>query len=301
MQIYVNGQHVENFDTLKESDVAVVLGRYEESEECLLALGFDILSDSVSDWHESTHYENHRLYDFFCVKKPDLSLTGDDYCNASAFFNEKRLVLFTDNKELINAVQGMMMNKPEHFKPIFVIYEFFSALLAGNSGALEDIEDVLTQMEGGLVTGKDEDFIPNLLQVRKKLLVLKRYYEALFDLLQDMGENSNGYLTGQQLARLRIYTNKSDRLFNAVNSLREYATQVREAYQSQIDIGQNEIMKFFTVITAIFLPLTLMVGWYGMNLKMPEFEYEFTYPMVIVFSVCIVVLMLRYFKKKRWF
>ena len=59
---------------------------------------------------------------------------------------------------------------------------------------------------------------------------------------------------------------------HSVLNLRDYLSQVREAYQSQIDINLNNVMKIFTVITAIFLPLSLIAGWYGMNFNMPEYQ-----------------------------
>jgi magnesium transporter len=82
---------------------------------------------------------------------------------------------------------------------------------------------------------------------------------------------------------------------------RDYVSQVREAYQAQVDIDQNTIMKVFTVITSIFLPLTLLVGWYGMNLRMPEFSWDYGYPFVILLSVIVVSLCVVFFKKKKWF
>jgi magnesium transporter len=92
-----------------------------------------------------------------------------------------------------------------------------------------------------------------------------------------------------------------DRLYHSVLNLRDYVTQVREAYQAEVDIGLNNIMKLFTVLTAVFLLLTLLVGWYGMNLQMPEFKWAFGYPLVIIIAVAIVVFCLVIFKKKKWF
>lgn len=60
-------------------------------------------------------------------------------------------------------------------------------------------------------------------------------------------------------------------------------------------------MRFFTVIATIFLPLTLVVGWYGMNMDMPEYKSEYAYPVVIIVSIVIVVASIAYFKKKKWF
>ena len=68
-----------------------------------------------------------------------------------------------------------------------------------------------------------------------------------------------------------------------------------------MDISLNRIMKLFTVITAIFLPLTFIVGWYGMNLQMPEFRWSFGYPMVIILSVAVVIVSLVFFKRRKWF
>ena len=83
-----------------------------------------------------------------------------------------------------------------------------------------------------------------------------------------------------------------------MQNLREYVTQVREAYQAQIDINLNKIMKFFTVVTSIFLPLTLIVGWYGMNLKIPEFNWAYGYPCVIALCLVVSAAILVWFKKK---
>jgi magnesium transporter len=60
-------------------------------------------------------------------------------------------------------------------------------------------------------------------------------------------------------------------------------------------------MKTFTVMTSIFLPLTLIVGWYGMNLKIPEYDWDYGYPFVIAISIVVAVITLIYFKKKKWF
>ena len=92
-----------------------------------------------------------------------------------------------------------------------------------------------------------------------------------------------------------------ERYLNAVQSLRESVAQLREAYQSQLSIQQNDLMKIFTVVTAVFLPLTLLVGWYGMNFSnMPELSWKYGYPAVIVISLVIVMICLWIMKKKKF-
>ena len=86
-----------------------------------------------------------------------------------------------------------------------------------------------------------------------------------------------------------------------VTGQREYITQLRDLLQSQLDIRQNRIMTVLTVITSIFMPLTLIAGWYGMNFRyMPELEWKYSYPVLILISVAIVVVCLVWFRKKKW-
>lgn len=83
--------------------------------------------------------------------------------------------------------------------------------------------------------------------------------------------------------------------------LREYCTQIQSMFQSEIDIRQNRIMKILTLVTTIFLPLSLLVGWYGMNFTgMPELSWKYGYPAVIVVSLSIVLISLWICKKKKF-
>lgn len=94
---------------------------------------------------------------------------------------------------------------------------------------------------------------------------------------------------------------KTERYYENVLNLREAVTQVRESYQAQVDINLNYTMKIFTVITTIFLPLTLIVGWYGMNFEMPEYHWNHSYAMVIGLSISVVVAGVAFFKKRDGF
>jgi len=97
-----------------------------------------------------------------------------------------------------------------------------------------------------------------------------------------------------------MFTNRTNRLYQSINNLRDYVTQVREAYQAQVDINQNNLMKLFTVVTTIFLPLTLIVGWYGMNFNMPEYSWKHGYSVVIGISISVIIFCVVWFKKNKW-
>ena len=138
--------------------------------------------------------------------------------------------------------------------------------------------------------------------MKQTLLPLKQMYEQLIDALEDLMEDENDIYTEIEIKYCtRIYS-RIERLYKTVINLREYVSQTREAYQAQMDITLNVTMKTFTVITAIFLPLTFIAGWYGMNFKyLPEISWKYGYLGVTILSVIIVVGCLIIFKKKKWF
>ena len=181
-----------------------------------------------------------------------------------------------------------------------VLFLLMERMTAGGSEHLENIENEIADLENALLKGK-RDCVQEIISLRGRLMGLKRYYEQLLDVLDDLMENENELLDEQVLQQFRIHDNRVDRLFHSVLNLRDYVTQVRESYQAEIDISLNNVMKIFTVITAIFLPLTLVVGWYGMNLRMPEVGWPYSYPVVIVGCLVIVALCIAYFRRHKWF
>ena len=92
-----------------------------------------------------------------------------------------------------------------------------------------------------------------------------------------------------------------ERLRDTSAAIGEYTMQIRDLYKMHLDIKQNNIMTILTAVTTIFMPLTLIVGWYGMNFKyMPELEYRWSYPVLICVSAATVIINVLVFKKKKW-
>ena len=132
-------------------------------------------------------------------------------------------------------------------------------------------------------------------------MILRNYYEQLIDIGEALQENENDIFENEDLRYFKIFTNKAIRLKDNVLLLSESLVQLGDAYKSTLDISQNNLMATFTVITAIFLPLTVIVGWYGMNFQsMPEFKWKYGYIFVITLSVMVVGILGFIFKKKKW-
>ena len=138
-------------------------------------------------------------------------------------------------------------------------------------------------------------------QIRSDVRVLLRHYQQLTDMAQEFEENENGFFDEKNLRYLELFIARVGRFETLAGSLREHAGQVVDLFRSQQAESQNNLMTLLTIIATIFMPLTLIVGWYGMNFTyMPELSWRWSYPALIVISVVIVIVSLVYFKKRKW-
>jgi len=247
-------------------------------------------------------FESHDGFDFITLNIPDAINKGNKPKRISIYFTSKFLLFISNDSTYMNKlIIQIASEKTKNLSPGKIIRLFFDKLTLNDRFQLEKIEQEISDLEEDLIASKKNDLVNYLITFRKKLLSLKRYYQELLEIAESIEENENGLIDKKELRYFKIHTNRVNRLFNGVVNLRDYGSQVREAYQEQLDISLNYVMKIFTVITSIFLPLTLIVGWYGMNLIMPEFKWVYTYPFVIGLCLIITSLSLYYFKKNKWF
>lgn len=245
---------------------------------------------------KTTHFEGHSGIDVLIVNRKvfeDIKL--------DIIYNKESVFVFCDNTELIEEAKVFFNDNEEQLTVAMVVRTIINGLISKDITRLNLFEDELLQLETEIIDNNEMNVVKQLHEYKIDLLALNRYYQTLSDSIEDLAENYNGFFNKDELNSFYLLFGRIERLSNFTSHLLDYATQVREAYQNQLDIRLNETMKLLTVITSIFMPLTLIVGWYGMNLIMPETSFAYSYPIVIVVSVVVVVLMLVYFKRKGWF
>ena len=96
-------------------------------------------------------------------------------------------------------------------------------------------------------------------------------------------------------------TTHANHLSDRADMLREYSLQLYELHQTQIDLKQNSTMQILTIVTVMFAPLTLVTGWFGMNLTvLPGLDWPYMAATIITLALVMIVVMVLFFKRKRW-
>lgn len=184
-----------------------------------------------------------------------------------------------------------------------LIYAFLDSLIVNDFKYIEDTGNEITELEEDVLNDyAPDDFNMELLHLKKELLMMHNYYEQLFDITDAIEENENEIFDNRNLMYIANLSNKIIRLREDTDSLGASVTHLQDAYSSFLDLKLNRTMKRFTVLTSVFFPLTIIVGWYGMNFRaMPEFAWKYGYLYVIVLSAVIVGSILWLSRKKKWF
>ncbi|MCI5918743.1 MAG: magnesium transporter [Roseburia sp.] len=269
----------------------------EQVEEYLAFLDPKIVEYIKEDQTET--FEDHMDYDLLAFDWYDIEQVQMRSSQIMIYMDKENLFFLCEEERALEKVKSLI---PENQDNEQVLYLFFAGLLRNDINHLAEIEDEITETEDEALVGSRRVYLGKIVRYRKELLRLKRYYEQVDSVLDNLTANINGLLSKECIRRLTILANRTERFRSSVLNLRDYVTQMREAYQAQIDIEQNNLMRIFTVITAVFLPLTLMVGWYGMNFKyMPELSWKYSYLVFGISSVAVCVILLIIFKKKKWF
>ena len=226
----------------------------------------------------------------------------NDFDSFAFALDGRGIILICDSDYIDNVLESIRLTKKWSFPSLErFLYDLIEFTIAGDTDYLADIELKLNSIEDKVEKDEIELFPPELNDLRGSLLDLKAHYRQLTDLCQEFEENENEFFKDENLRYFRLIMARVDRLYDTLDSQREYISQIRDLIQNRLSEKQNRIMTLLTVITTIFIPLTLITGWYGMNFKyMPELNYRISYPLVLVVCILIAVSCLIYFKKKKW-
>ena len=264
------------------------------------------LREKSGIWHKtgimySCRLELHLDYIFGTFKVPSKIKGGRDITFA-IYITNQRIIILDDDGEAKDAASKIAAGPlRKNYSPGRFIYDFLMLFIDGDLLFLEKIERDLAVIEEDVLEGRAEKFSYRMLYLKKLISRFYHYYIQLKVIAKEFAANENGFFNENDIKAFDMFQSKMEQLADETQMLREYAMQVQDVYQSEIEIKQNDVMKILTIVTTIFLPLTLIAGWYGMNFEhMPEIKYQYAYPVTIAASIIIVAASLYYFKKKKF-
>lgn len=182
------------------------------------------------------------------------------------------------------------------------LYMFLKNLLMDDLRFLDKMEDDMEPLEEQMIDDTDAEISTKEIMVfRRTAMLLSDHYQQLSTMADILSDNENNLMSDDDARSFDRISSLADRLATRAEAVKEYSLQLQELWQTRLQIKQNTIMQTFTIVTVIFAPLTLITGWFGMNLQdLPGLQVPFMYVILLVFGVLFTIAAIIFLRKKHW-
>ncbi|OYT70286.1 MAG: magnesium and cobalt transport protein CorA [Chloracidobacterium sp. CP2_5A] len=187
-------------------------------------------------------------------------------------------------------------------QPDLVLHAIVDRMIDQVFPVLADVEDRIQEIEARIFTESDEDVLPTVLKTKRELMTLRRLMGLQREMLLRLSRREDlPFIEPKTAIYFRDVYDHAVRLEENCAILIELATNVAEAHLAVASRRINEVMKFLTMFSTIWMPLTFIVGVYGMNFDyLPEIKIWWFYPFLWVVMGSVVIVMIRFFRRKKW-
>ena len=190
----------------------------------------------------------------------------------------------------------------------YLAYSLIDAIIDGFFPVLEDYGERIEELEDEVVTNPSRRTLERIYQVRRELLELRRAIWPQRDAINSLIRDGSDLISPEVRVYLRDCYDHAVQVMDIVETYRELASGLMDVYLSSVSNKMNEVMKFLTVMSSIFIPLTFIAGVYGMNFNtekspwnMPELNWYWGYPAFWALMIAIASALVYFFWRRGWF
>ena len=211
-------------------------------------------------------------------------------------FHSEQFASVCTCKDRIRKQSPMIMHGAD-----MLLYSILDQCIDNYFPVINEFDATVDKMSDELFTNPDQNTLKKIYTLKNDVMSLKRTIGPQADVISMFSRGTFKFVSAANSIYFRNVYDNLIRLNDIVGTSRDIITGAMEAYVSIVSNRLNEIMKTLTVIATIVMPLTLIASIYGMNFKhMPELEHKFGYPAVILFMFVATVLMVIYFRRRKW-
>jgi magnesium transporter len=251
-------------------------------------------------------YEGHLLITLREVRYPEPPEQVSLFlCNRVVVsFQERAGDAFDPVRERLRQAKGQIRSMGSDF----LAYALCDAVIDAFFPTLEKLGDEVEELEEQVLASPSRESFHEIRRAKQRLLEVRRAVWPARDAMNELLREESPLIGAGSRPYLRDCYDHTIQLMDMVETFREMAAGLVDEYMSSMSNRMNEIMKVLTVIATIFIPLTFIVGIYGMNFdmkaspyNMPELGWRYGYPAVLLVMAAVAAGMLYYFQRKKWF
>ena len=183
----------------------------------------------------------------------------------------------------------------------YLAYSLIDAIVDNYFMVLEKIGESIEDIEDDMIKNPTPEVLQTIHSLKRELIFLRKSVWPLREVISKLERWDSPIISKSIDIYLRDVYDHTIQVIDALETFRDMLSGMLDIYLTSVSNRMNEVMKVLTIIATIFIPLTLVAGIYGMNFKnMPELDASWGYPMVYVIMLVISVIMVVYFRRKKW-
>lgn len=223
----------------------------------------------------------------------------------SFILKENLVISFQERKgDVFDSVRERIRNTAGRFRKLgadYLLYALMDSVVDNYFVILEKFGEQVEETEELLLTHPDQETVRSIYRMKRELLTLRHAVWPLREAVSSIRKTEHILVQSQTQTYFSDLYDHVIQNIDTVENFRETVSGMLDLYLSSISNRMNEVMRVLTVIATLFIPLTFIVGVYGMNFKyMPELEWHWGYPFVWILMACIALVMMYWFKRKKW-
>jgi len=213
-------------------------------------------------------------------------------------FQEKDGAVFEKVRDRIRVGKGRIVKEGADY----LAYSLLDTVVDNYFVVLEKLGENIEGIEELLVSNPVASILRSIHALKRDLIYLRRSVWPLREVLNNLQREESALIRATTRVYLRDVYDHTIHVIETLETFRDMISGMIDIYLSSISFRMNEVMKVLTIIATIFIPLTFIVGLYGMNFQfMPELKWRWGYPAVLFLMAVISLFMVSYFKRKKWF
>jgi magnesium transporter len=289
-----------NIDGVHQVDVIEKLGDY--------FVLHPLLQEDVVNTHQRPKFDEFDDHLFivlrmFAFNEVDNELEAEQIsfivgANFVISFQERQGDVFEQVRERLRNGKGRIRKKGSDY----LAYCLIDAIVDSYYTILETLGEHIESLQEELVSEPKREDLQIIQDLKREMLFIRKSVWPLREVIGGLIRSESTLIKKDVLVYIRDVYDHVIQAIDTIETYRDMLSSMLDIYLSSVGNRMNEVMKVLTIIATIFIPMTFLAGVYGMNFKyMPELAWRYAYPIFWLFLVSLFILMLMWFKKKKWF
>jgi magnesium transporter len=262
--------------------------------------------EDVLNTHQRPKWDDYENGIFITVRALRLNGLYEIITEQVSFFLEKDVILSfqEDADDLFKVVRERMQNgqgKMRQKRTDYLMYALLDCIVDEYITLLDHLEEKIDILESEILSNSTPSVRSQIYHFKQQLMLIRRAALPMRDVVGRFSRETGEIVDPANQVYVRDLYDHVVRVIETVENQRDMLNNLDDLYNSEQSNRANHIMKVLTIVSAIFIPLTFIVGVYGTNFEvLPELHYPHAYTIMWVVMVFIAIIQLIYFRWKRW-